>query len=121
VAAAKNQSNYRQTITDNPWETRKISPRAAWFMALRPVSPVQLVTRALRIVWSTYHASAWFVDRYRCMAAAFGTHRAAAFATGTDSTGLTGSSVPICEPTESTVMRAAIRAKGQSSEPQSSV
>jgi len=89
-------------------------------MALRPVSPVQLVTRALRIVRSAYHASAWFVDRCRYMAATFGTGRAAASATGTDSTGLTGSSVPICEPAESTVMRLAIRAKGESSEPQSS-
>ena len=59
-------------------------------MALRPVSPVQLVTRALRIVWSAYQASAWFVDRYRYMAASFGTYRAAAIATGT---GYVGSAV----------------------------
>ena len=56
-------------------------------MALRPVSPVQLVTRALRIVWSAYHASAWHADRDRCTAASFGTYRAAAFATGTEYAG----------------------------------
>ena len=59
-------------------------------MALRPVSPVQLVTRALRIVWSAYHASAWFVDRHRYMAASFGAYRAAAFAIGTGLTRCAG-------------------------------
>ena len=82
-------------------------------MALRPVSPVQLVTRALRIEWSAYHASAWFVDRYRCMAAAFGTHRAAAFATGTEYAGSVGTGVPICAPDKSTGLRSAIPVTGQ--------
>ncbi len=59
-------------------------------MALRPVSPVQLVTRALRIVWSEYHAAAWYADRYRCMAATFGTYRAVASATGTGYAGCAG-------------------------------
>ncbi len=63
-------------------------------MALRPVSPVQLVTRALRITWSAYHASAWFVDRYCYMGATLGTHRAAAFATGTEDAGSAGTGVP---------------------------
>ncbi len=62
-------------------------------MALRPVSPVQLVTRALRIVWSTYHASAWHADRCRDMAATFGTGRAAASATGTELVGSSGTGV----------------------------
>ena len=61
-------------------------------MALRPVSPVQLVTRALRIVGSAYHASAWHADRYT--RATFGTYPAAAFATGTDYAGCAGTSVP---------------------------
>ena len=63
-------------------------------MALRPVSPVQLVTRALRSVWSAYHASAWFVDRFRYTRATFGTLCAAAFATGTEYAGSTGTRVP---------------------------
>ena len=63
-------------------------------MALRPVSPVQLVTRALRIVWSAYHASAWHAGRDRFTGATFETLCAAAFATGTDYAGLTGTSVP---------------------------
>ena len=56
VAAAKNRSNYAVIIIDNPWVTRKISPGAAWFVALRPASPVQLVTRALRNVWLSLSA-----------------------------------------------------------------
>ena len=63
-------------------------------MALRPVSPVQLVTRAQRNVWSAYHASAWHADRYRNAIATFGTHRAAAFATGTEYAGSAGTGVP---------------------------
>ena len=77
-------------------------------MALRPVSPVQLVTRALRSVWSAYHASAWYADRYRNTAATFGTYRAADFDTGTDYTGSAGTGVPICEPAESTGMQSAM-------------
>jgi hypothetical protein len=63
-------------------------------MALRPVSPAQLVTRALRIVRSKYHASAWHADRDRCMAASFGTYVAAAFATGTEYAGSARTGVP---------------------------
>jgi hypothetical protein len=44
AAAAKNRSNYADNIIDNPWVARKISPGAAWFVALRPSSLVHLVT-----------------------------------------------------------------------------
>jgi len=53
-------------------------------MALRPTSPVQLVTWALRSVRSAYQTSVWHADRFRNTGAAFGTHRAAAFAAGTE-------------------------------------
>ncbi len=53
-------------------------------MALRPSSPVQLVTRALRSVWSAYQTSVWHADRDRYTSATFGTHRAVAFAIGTE-------------------------------------
>ncbi len=59
-------------------------------MALRPTSPVQLVTWALRSIWSAYHAFAWHADRDRYTGAPFGTHGAAAFATGTDYAGWAG-------------------------------
>ncbi len=59
-------------------------------MALRPVSPVQLVTRALRSVRSAYQTTVWHADRGRYTQETFGTYRAAAFATGTDYTGLIG-------------------------------
>ena len=62
-------------------------------MALLPVSPVQLVTRALRSVWSAYHASAWHADRYRYTGATFGTYRAAAIANGTRYAGCAGTGV----------------------------
>jgi hypothetical protein len=94
VTASKNQSNYRQIITDHHWGTRKISPGAAWYLALLPVSPVQLVTRALRNVWSAYHASAWHADRYRYKAATFETYHAAASATGTEYAGSAGTGLP---------------------------
>ena len=48
VAAAKFDQTTTLSITDNPWVTRKIRPGAAWFVALLPSSPVQLVTRACR-------------------------------------------------------------------------
>ena len=63
-------------------------------MALRPVSPVHLVTRTLRIAWSAYHASAWYADRYRYTRATFGTLCAAALAAGTDCAGCAETSVP---------------------------
>ena len=56
VAASRIRSNYNSVITDHPWGTQKISPGAAWFIALRPSSPVQLVTRALRNVWLSLSA-----------------------------------------------------------------
>ncbi len=62
-------------------------------MALRPVSPVQLVTRALRIVWSAYHAAAWHADRYRDTGATFGTYGAADSAIGTGCAGSPGTGV----------------------------
>ena len=63
-------------------------------MALRPVSPVQLVTRALRSVGSAYQTSAWYADRFR------GGGQSSepalpwlAVATGTDYAGSTGAGV----------------------------
>jgi len=90
-------------------------------MPLRPSSPVQLVTRALRNVWSTYQTSAWCADRYRCMAASFGTYSAAAFTIGTGCAGWTGTGVLICETAERTGVSPAIPATVQSSGLQSSV
>ena len=59
-------------------------------MPLRPSSPVQLVTRTLRIVLSAYHASAWHADRYRNTRATFEANRAVAVATGTGYAGWAG-------------------------------
>ena len=56
VAASRIRSNYNSVITDHPWGTQKNSPGTAWFIALRPSSPVQLVTRALRNVWLSLSA-----------------------------------------------------------------
>ena len=69
VAAAKFNQTTTLSIIDNPWETRKISPGALWFVALQPSSPVQLVTRALRNGYqrtnfpSTRHTLSVFVFR----------------------------------------------------------
>ena len=63
-------------------------------MALRPVSPVQLVTQALRSVPPAFQTSVWHADRDRFTGATFGTLCAVAFATGTDYAELTGTSVP---------------------------
>ncbi len=52
-------------------------------MALRPTSPVQLVTWAIRIVPPAYQTSVWHADRYRDTRATFGPYRAAALAIGT--------------------------------------
>jgi hypothetical protein len=51
-------------------------------VALRPSSPVQLVTRALRNIPPAYQTSVWHADRYRYTGATFGTYCAALLATG---------------------------------------
>ena len=53
-------------------------------MALRPASPVQLVTRALRSIPPAYQTSVWHAGSFHYTVATFGTHRAAAFTTGTE-------------------------------------
>ncbi len=85
-------------------------------MRLRPSSPVQLVTRALRSIPPAYQTAVWHAGSFHYTVATFGTHRAAAFATGTDYARSSGTGVPICEPVESTGMQSAIPATGQPSE-----
>ncbi len=63
-------------------------------MTLRPVSPVQLVTRALRSIPPAYQTSVWHADCFRVVGATFGTHCAAAIAVGTEYAGSTGTGVP---------------------------
>ena len=63
-------------------------------MALRPSSPVQLVTRALRSIPPAYQTSVWHAGSFHYTVATFGTHRAAAFATGTEYAGSAGTGVP---------------------------
>ena len=63
-------------------------------MPLRPASPVQLVTRALRSIPPAYQTSVWHAGRIYCTVATFGTHRAAAFAAGTEYAGSAGTGMP---------------------------
>ena len=63
-------------------------------MPLRPASPVQLVTRALRSIPPAYQTSVWHADCFRYTLATFGTHRAAAIADGTESAESAGTRVP---------------------------
>ena len=59
-------------------------------MPLRPSSPVQLVTRALRSIPPAYQTSVWHAGSFRYTAATFGTHRAASVAAGTEYAGWAG-------------------------------
>ena len=63
-------------------------------MALRPVSPVQLVTRALRSIPPAYQTSVWHPGSFHYTVATFGTQRAASFAAGTEYAGSAGTRVP---------------------------